>query len=375
MKRIAGRICALAALLFVGSMTGAGVCADTRISDPFAWRIERDVRRFRFAGTSEVFDLLAIRPGMTILDIGTGTGQFAYEFSRRLNGTGEVYATDTQARCVDHVRKEAERRGLGNLHPVLVAKEGLDAFYGKHRYDLIAIFHVDMPYEGKVDYLRELRGYLAEGGRLVLIRPKIPALFSAGDFTGDFRRLIGELLQEPARSPFSGILKNSTKELIRESPGASLPEAVRKAVVDDINEALQFRSRLYKSFVSGAVFRQEVGFSHEEREFADFLLLSFYRWKPDSSDALDLDSDTSTAAGNRSINPATQTGSGDKADGLFLNKLLFLQRFRTFLKAEGLFASGITPSVGAAFEEAGYGVRDEYPDVIPFEDIAIFLAR
>ena len=374
MNRTAGRIFALAALLLAGSMTGAGLCADVRISDPFAWRIERDIRRFKFAGTPDVMDLLAVRPGMTILDIGTGTGQFAYEFSRRLNGTGMVHATDTQARCVAHVGREAERRGLGNIHPVLVDKEGLDAFYGKHRYDLIAIFHVAMAYGDKVDYLRGLRGSLAEGGRLALILPKIPTLFSPGDFTGDFRVLIGELSREPADSPFFGILKDSTRELIRENPGTYPPERIGKAVVDDINEAMQSGGRFFRNFLDGADFRRDVGFSPGERAFADFLLLSFNRWKPDDGDPIDLDSGT-PVAGNRSLKPPTRTGTRDKADGLFLNKLLFMQKYRGFLRPDRLFASGMTPPARAAFEEAGYVLRHEYPDVIPFEDIVIFSAR
>jgi len=53
--------------------------------------------------TDNVMDLPAIRPGVTILDIGAGTGQFAYEFAGRLKGTGRVFAADINESCIDYI--------------------------------------------------------------------------------------------------------------------------------------------------------------------------------------------------------------------------------------------------------------------------------
>ena len=339
-NRSAGRICVLTILLLVGSMTGRGPCADTRDADRLPFRIERDILRFKFAGSDRVMELLAIRPGMTILDIGTGSGQFAYEFSRRLNGTGKVYATDTRAYCVDYVKKEAERRGLGNLQPVLVRKEGVDEFYGKHKYDLIAIFHVAMAYDNQVDYLRALRGSLADGGRLILIVQKSATPFAPGDFTGDFRRLVEELSLEP-------------------------PEALKRAIVEDFNEALLSETRFFDTFPNGPAVGGEVELSPGERAFADFLSVSFRNR-------------TSANRGLFARGPGTQAAGAANArnhDAILFNKLLLMRRFRKFLISDGLFASGVTPPVKAAFEKAGYRLQREYADIIPFEDLVIFSAR
>lgn len=329
------------------------------------FRIERDILRFKFAGSDRVMELLAIRPGMTILDIGTGSGQFAYEFSRRLNGTGKVYATDTRAYCVDYVKKEAERRGLGNLQPVLVRKEGVDEFYGKHKYDLIAIFHVAMAYDNQVDYLRALRGSLADGGRLILIVQKSATPFAPGDFTGDFRRLVEELSLEPPESPFSGILKDSTRKMIRNNPEAEPPEALKRAIVEDFNEALLSETRFFDTFPNGPAVGGEVELSPGERAFADFLSVSFRNR-------------TSANRGLFARGPGTQAAGAANArnhDAILFNKLLLMRRFRKFLISDGLFASGVTPPVKAAFEKAGYRLQREYADIIPFEDLVIFSAR
>ncbi len=349
------KVCALMVPLLALSILGQRASSETRSANLLPWRIERDIQRFKFVGTDNIMELLAIRPGMTILDIGAGTGQFAYEFARRLNGTGAVYATDTQAYCVDYMRREAERRGLGNLHPVLVRKDGVDASYGREKYDLITVFHVLMPYEHRVEYFRELRGYLAEGGRLILILEKSPTPLSPGDFTGDFRGLIKELSLEPLDSPFYMGLKDSTRRLIRDNPEGEPPETLRRAIVADFNEMMS-DTRFGPHFLNGRAFRNDVKFSPDERKFADWLLLSFV-----DRNVFGRDIKTLGEAGSKKI--------------MQINKLLIMQRFRKFLKKDGMFQSGMTPPIKAAFEKAGYRLEHEYPDAIPFEGMSVFSAR
>ncbi len=346
---------ALAALLLLGACGAPEARAGASGGRIAAWRIERDIRRFNLVATDRVMDLLAIRPGMTILDIGAGTGQFAYEFSRRLNGTGKVYATDTNAYCVDYMSREAERKGLGNLQPVLVAKDGVDAFYGKHRYDLITVFHVAMVYEGRGDYFLKLRGVLAEGGRLVLILYKRPTLFSPGDFVEDFQGLITALSREPAESPFHGILKDSTRKRIREHPDAESSDELKKTLAGDFNDVLS-DSCFAAQFHDGSVFRKDVSLLPEERAYADWYLLP-YR-----------DSDVRTREIKR---PGASGGGTPEA----INKLLIVQRYRKFLKKDGLFLSGFTPSIKAAFEKAGYRIERHDTDLIPFEDVVVLSAQ
>lgn len=375
MPGAAGLICVLAALLLAVSIADQSTYADTRAVTYLPWRIERDIRRFKFAGNDNVMDLLAIRPGMTILDIGAGTGQFAYEFSRRLSGTGKVYATDTQAYCVEYMKKESARRGLDNIYPVLVRKDGLDEFYAKHRYDLVAIFHVAMAYDNQVDYLRELRGYLADGGRLALILKKNPTLFSLGDFTGDFRGLVDELSREPADSPFHRILKGSTRALIRENSGMDPSLRLRRAVVEDFNDALLSEVRFFKHFMNGSVLREDTGLSPGERAFADFLLMSFKERTPADGGIPGRPLGSSAPAGPRSAKTLTDPVNSNQLDGVSINKLIIVNRFRMFMKRDGLYKTGFSPEIKGAFEKAGYRLQRVDPDIIPFEDMVIFSAR
>ena len=349
-------------LLVVVSITGQGTSAETKGSQLVPWRIERDTRRFNAVATDNVMKLLEIGTGMTILDIGAGTGQFAYEFSRRLNGTGKVYATDWNEHCVDFIREEAGRRGLGNLHPVLVGKDGIDPFYGKQKYDLITVFHISMIYEDKVDYFQELRSSLAEGGRLIIILYKIAAPFSSGDFTEDFAGLTRALSLEPAGSPYYKILKDSTRKGIREHSEAKPSEELRNVIIGEFNEMLS-DTRFAAHFYNGSVFRKGLSLLPEERHFADWVLSAY----PDNS-VRNIDRSI------RTRDTDAQKTSGGRVLAT-INKLLIVQRYRKYLKKDGLFLSGFTPPIKAAFEKAGYRVEQAYTDVIPFEDMIVFSSR
>jgi len=342
--------------LVVVSITGQGVFADTQGGRLASWRIERDIRRFNAVATDNVMNLLAITPGMTILDIGAGTGQFSCEFARRLNGTGKVYATDTNESCIDYMKKEAAGRGLRNLHPVLVRKDGVDPFYGKQKYDLITVFHLSsMSYGDQADYFREMRGLLTEGGRLILILYKIPAPFSSGDIKENFEGFLKELSLEPAESPFSMILKDSTRKRIRNLPGGEPSEDLRSAIVKGLNEVLS-DNRFAARFFDGSVFRKEARFTPEERRYADWYLLPY----PGIS-VRNRDTKVESVSGARTFET--------------INKLLILQRYRKYFNQEGMFLSGFTPSIRAVFGKGGYRLEREVVDLIPFEDMIVFSTR
>lgn len=359
----AKRIRASAIFLLVAvSIAGQGISAEIKSSQLVPWRIERDIQRFKAVATDNVMKLLEIRTGMTILDIGAGTGQFAYEFARRLDGTGKVYATDTNEHCVDFIRKEAGRRGLGNLHPVLVRRDGVDEFYGKQKYDLITVFHISMIYEDQVDYFRTLRGSLAEGGRLILVLYKIPTPFSPGDFTGDLRQFIKELTLEPAGSPYYGILKESTRKRIREHPEAEPSGELRNAIADEFNGMLS-DTRFAAHFYSGSDFRKGWSLLPEEQHHADWILSAY--------------SDNSVRNIDRRSRKRDVDAQGTSGVRIVetINKLLIVGRYRNYLKKDGWFVSGFTPPIKAAFEKAGYRLEQAYTDLIPFEDMIVFSSR
>lgn len=344
-------LCLLPALLGAAGIAGQAAHAGTQSTTLAPGRIERDSRRFETLNTAALWELLAVKPGMTILDIGTGTGQFAYAFAARLQGRGRVFATDINEGCVMYVREQAAKRGLGNLLPVLVRKDGLDEFYRSERYDLIAIFHVLLDHAKEVEFLRQIRSSLAADGRLVLLLYKEFPEFSSNDFTDDAAGLALEILREHLDTPFYRAIRDSTRELLRTQVRAGSAAAVAGAVAEDFN-AILADANFGMGFHDGAAFGKELDFTREERDYAEWL-----------------GSARNTQTGTRGVRGATWVSAHNAR---LINKLLIIQKFRKYLKSERLYAPGLSPASREAFAAAGYSLQREYTDIVPFEDIVVY---
>ena len=66
-----------------------------------------------------VMDLLQLKPGSTIADIGAGGGWFSVRAARRVGTNGRVIAEDINAKAVAYIQQRAQREHLANIVPVL----------------------------------------------------------------------------------------------------------------------------------------------------------------------------------------------------------------------------------------------------------------
>jgi ubiquinone/menaquinone biosynthesis C-methylase UbiE len=66
-----------------------------------------------------VMDLLQLKPGSTIADIGAGGGWFSVRAARRVGANGRVIAEDINAKAVTYIQQRAQREHLANIVPVL----------------------------------------------------------------------------------------------------------------------------------------------------------------------------------------------------------------------------------------------------------------
>jgi len=56
-----------------------------------------------------------IQPGMTVLEIGPGTGTYTIAAARCVGEKGKVVAIDIEPKMVDRVRKKMEKEGVTNI--------------------------------------------------------------------------------------------------------------------------------------------------------------------------------------------------------------------------------------------------------------------
>lgn len=115
----------------------------------------------------QLVDLLELKPGMTVADVGAGFGAWTMSFSRWIGPAGRVYATDVGAAQLAALREAVQRERLANV----TVMEGAPGTTNLPRAccDAIVIrdayHHLTQP----EDIVRSLAASLKPGGRLAVI--------------------------------------------------------------------------------------------------------------------------------------------------------------------------------------------------------------
>jgi ubiquinone/menaquinone biosynthesis C-methylase UbiE len=110
-------------------------------------------------------EILEPRPGERVLEIGPGTGYYTFEMAGRLDG-GQVDIFDIQQEMLDHVVREASKRGVTNVQPALGDAQALP--YGDASFDAAVLITVlgEIPDQDRA--LSEIARVLKPGGRLIV---------------------------------------------------------------------------------------------------------------------------------------------------------------------------------------------------------------
>jgi cyclopropane fatty-acyl-phospholipid synthase-like methyltransferase len=114
-----------------------------------------------------VIALMAIEPGMTVADIGAGTGFFVPYLSRAVGGEGKVLALDVEPNMVEHVRARASEAGLDRVEARVV--DPADPGLASGSVDRILIVNTWHHIDDRGAYAAKLREDLAPGGSIWVV--------------------------------------------------------------------------------------------------------------------------------------------------------------------------------------------------------------
>ncbi len=119
---------------------------------------------------------LELKPGMSVADVGAGTGYYSAPMAKAVAPGGRVYAVDVQPQMLALIKKRMASEAIDNIVPVLGAND--DVRLAPNSIDLALLvdtYHeLDAPYEVMASLVRALK----PGGRLVLVeyRAEDPAV-------------------------------------------------------------------------------------------------------------------------------------------------------------------------------------------------------
>lgn len=141
-----------------------------------------------FSDPQKVVREVGIAPGMTVVDLGAGSGAYALVAAKALHGEGKVYAVEVQKELVTAVSRAAREEHLGVVEVVWgdIERENGSKLRGGIA-DVVFICNVLFQAPEKKGIAREAWRILKYGGRVVIVD-------WAGSFGGAGPRM-GELIR------------------------------------------------------------------------------------------------------------------------------------------------------------------------------------
>jgi len=75
--------------------------------------------RDKYHQPDKVMDVVGVKPGMIIGEVGAGTGYFTFKLAMRVGESGYVYANDISKRSLRSLRERCEREGITNIETIV----------------------------------------------------------------------------------------------------------------------------------------------------------------------------------------------------------------------------------------------------------------
>jgi ubiquinone/menaquinone biosynthesis C-methylase UbiE len=127
-------------------------------------------RSDRLRDPAAVIDALSINVGDTVADLGPGYGHFTLLLAQAVSPDGVCFAADSDEQTLGELMREAAKRGISNLEPVLTSPSKLEL---PEPVDLLFVsatyHHLGQP----VRYFRDARSLLRPTGRVAILESRL----------------------------------------------------------------------------------------------------------------------------------------------------------------------------------------------------------
>ena len=130
-----------------------------------AW-LEREERQQEERGDLLLREL-GLKPGLTVADVGAGTGYYARRMAPLVGSSGQVLAVDVQPEMIQMLTDLAKKAGLANIKPVLGALDNVKL--ADSSVDLAIMVDVYHELEFPFEVMQSLVRAIKPGGRVVFV--------------------------------------------------------------------------------------------------------------------------------------------------------------------------------------------------------------
>jgi predicted methyltransferase len=129
-------------------------------------------RRERWEKSSKIVEVVGLKKGDVVADVGSGSGYFTFRFAEIVGDTGQVYAIDNNKRHVDYVTRVAKKLDIKNVQPVESRIDGFDLDKKVDYVFLCSLYHILYGYireEQREPFIASIKKVLKDDGHLIIV--------------------------------------------------------------------------------------------------------------------------------------------------------------------------------------------------------------
>ncbi len=124
--------------------------------------------RDQYQKPSEVIEALGVKPGMTVADVGSGSGYFTRRFVEAVTASGKVYAIDVEPEMLAYAKDSLEHLHVPFSAEFILARPD-DPKLPTGAVDLIFLCNVFHHLDDRATYFSKVTSALKPGGRVAII--------------------------------------------------------------------------------------------------------------------------------------------------------------------------------------------------------------
>ena len=127
--------------------------------------------RIKEERTDKLLKALPIQPGMTVVDLGAGSGYFSFPLAKLVGPNGKILAVDIQKEMLALIRERMRKRKVTNIEPIMGTIS--DPKLPEGAVDLILMVDVYHEFSHPYEMVEAMVRSLKVGGKLVFVEYRL----------------------------------------------------------------------------------------------------------------------------------------------------------------------------------------------------------
>jgi len=134
----------------------------------YDYSFKKEMERMQWQLPERVMNEIGVKKGMSVADIGAGTGFFTIRLAKRVGSNGIIYANEISQVYIDIIQKRCSEEGLDNVKTIIGSQ--MNPLLPENTFGIVLVVNVFHFLEDPVAYFSNVKCCLNETGRLVIIQ-------------------------------------------------------------------------------------------------------------------------------------------------------------------------------------------------------------